>query len=98
MATISREQPLKAISGRTPAQAPDLKGETAMLTGMKDYPTYVALILAVVAAVMSMPGESRPEEPGGTYRVLEWVRIGTCSEVNLLAGAIGETSAGCPEP
>jgi hypothetical protein len=69
-----------------------------MLTGMKDYPAYVALILALVAAVMSMPGESRPEEPGRTYQVLEWVQIGTCSEVNLLAGAIGETSAGCPEP
>jgi hypothetical protein len=70
-----------------------MEGETAMLTGTKDYPAYAALILALMAAVMSMPGESaRP------YQILEWMQIGACTEVNQLAGAIGETSAGCPSP
>jgi hypothetical protein len=67
--------------------------ETAMQTAIKDCPICVALILAVVAAVMSMP-----REPGRPYQILEWMQIGACSEVNQLAGAIGETSAGCPSP
>ncbi len=64
-----------------------------MLTGIKDCPTYVALILALAAAFMSMPGGHH--QP---YQVLEWAQLGVCSEVNMLAGAIGEISAGCPAP
>ena len=57
-----------------------------MLTAMKDCPTYVALILAIVAAVMSWPGET-----GGSYQVLRWIQMGVAPEADMLSGAIGET-------
>jgi hypothetical protein len=64
-----------------------------MLTAMKDCLTYVALILAVVAAVISTPGEA-----GRPSQALQWLQLGACAEVNTLAGAIGETPADCPVP
>ena len=64
-----------------------------MLTAIKDCSTVVALILALVAAVMSMPGLA-----GGSYQALGWIQMGVCSEVDMLAGAIGETPANCPAP
>jgi hypothetical protein len=64
-----------------------------MLTAIKDCPTVVALVLALVAAVLSMPDLAVTP-----YQALEWIQIGACSEVDMLAGAIGETPANCPGP
>jgi hypothetical protein len=65
-----------------------------MLTAIKDFSTFVALILALVAAVISVPGQV-----GIPYQqALRWLQMGSCAEVNTLAGAIGETPANCPAP
>jgi hypothetical protein len=56
-----------------------------MRSAMKDCPTCVALILALVAAVMSTPGQS-----GGTDQVQKWLQMGAAPEADVLAGAIGE--------
>ena len=57
-----------------------------MLTAIKDCPTHVVLILALVAAVMSTPGQT-----GRPYQALRWIQMGVSPEANTLAGAIGET-------
>lgn len=56
-----------------------------MPTTIKDLPICVALILALVAAVMSTPDQAdRP------YQALRWVQTGVSPEADMLAGAIGE--------
>ena len=64
-----------------------------MPTAIKDCPICAALILALVAAAISSPGQA-----GMPYRALQWLQMGACAEVNTLAGAIGETPANCPAP
>jgi len=56
-----------------------------MLTGIKDFPICVALILALVAAVMSTPGEADRK-----YHALRWIQMGVSPEADMFAGAIGE--------
>jgi hypothetical protein len=65
----------------------------AMPTAIKDCSIGTALLLALVAAVMST------RSPVGIpYQALQWLQVGACAEVNTLAGAIGETPASCPAP
>jgi hypothetical protein len=64
-----------------------------MRTAMKVYPTCVALMLALVAAVMSTHGQA-----GIPHRALQLLQVGACAELNTLTGAIGETQASCPAP
>jgi hypothetical protein len=64
-----------------------------MRTAMKDCPTCVALIMALVAAAMSTHGQA-----GIPYQALQWLQVGACAELNTLAGSIGETPANCPAP
>jgi hypothetical protein len=64
-----------------------------MPTAIKDCSICAALILALVAAVISSPGQA-----GIPYQALQWLQMGACAEVNTLAGAIGETPASCPAP
>ena len=64
-----------------------------MRTAMKDCPTCVALMLALVAAVMSTHGQA-----GIPHQAVQWLQVGACAELNTLAGAIGETPANCPAP
>ena len=64
-----------------------------MRTVMKEYPTCVALMLALAAAVMSTNGQV-----GIPHQALQWLQVGACAELNTLTGAIGETQASCPAP
>jgi hypothetical protein len=82
---------LSAVGGDQQAKAGP-GDATVMLTAIKDVATLIGLILAL-AAVISMPGlATRP------VQALEWIQIGACSEVDMLATAIGETPANCPGP
>ena len=64
-----------------------------MRTAMKDCPTCVALMRALVAAVMSAHGQA-----GIPRQAQQWLQVGACAELKMLAGAIGETPASCPTP
>jgi hypothetical protein len=93
MPTISRDAPVAGDQQPNTRLKPGQERETAMPTAMKDLPTCVALMLALVAAIVSTPGQA-----GGPYQVLRWIQVGVSPEVNMLAGAIGETPASWPEP
>ena len=56
-----------------------------MPTAVKDFPICVALILALVAAVVSTPGQA-----GRPYQALRWMQMGVSPEAYMFAGAIGE--------
>jgi hypothetical protein len=75
-----------------PGEHPARRG-TAMPTAIKDLPICVALILALVAAVMSTPGQT-----GRPYQALRWMPVGVSPEADMLAGAIGEIPANVLSP
>jgi hypothetical protein len=57
----------------------------AVPTAIKDLAICVALVLALVAAVMSTPGHA-----GRRYQALQWIQMAGSPEADMLAGAIGE--------
>jgi hypothetical protein len=47
--------------------------------------TLVALVLAVVAAIMSAPGHA-----DAPWQLSDWLQLSICPEADAMAGAIGE--------
>jgi hypothetical protein len=55
--------------------------------------TVFALVLAVVAAIMSAPGHA-----DAPWQLSEWLQLSICPEADAMAGALGENPVGVVPP